>query len=95
MNSVRRRLIARLGRFLETVGARLFRADDRTAVEHGWQITASRGGLSRLYRDPRFDTIRACPKCSGDGVTDSEPCVPCDGTGRVIRVALCRQGELP
>jgi hypothetical protein len=95
MNGEGRGPFPRLGRFLETVGARLFAADDLAAIEHGWQVTASRGGLSRLYRDPRFDTARACPKCSGYGGTGSEPCVPCDGTGRVIRVASCRQGQLP
>ena len=44
-----------LARFLTAVGERLFAADDQTAAQHGWQITARQGGAGRSYRDPRFD----------------------------------------
>ena len=30
--------------------------------------------------------MRACPKCNGYGRTDSERCVPCDGTGRRLEL---------
>jgi hypothetical protein len=36
---------------------RLFRANDTEARWRGWQITRVRGGLGRVYRDPRFDTL--------------------------------------
>ncbi|HEY2443745.1 MAG TPA: hypothetical protein VGI31_11455 [Streptosporangiaceae bacterium] len=65
----------------EAAGRRWFAADDRAAIGHGWQITARRGGLARSYRDPRFDSLLACPRCSGG--RGQEPCDLCDGTGRV------------
>jgi DnaJ-class molecular chaperone len=65
------------------VGDRLFRFDDQLAIERNWQITKRHGGLSRSYRDPRFDTLHACFQCGGSGRTDREWCAACDGTGRV------------
>jgi hypothetical protein len=68
---------------------RLFAADDARARERGWQITVQRGGLSRSYRDPRFDLLMACAECRGAGVgAEDRPCRVCPGTGRL---ALERQ----
>jgi hypothetical protein len=72
-----------LRRLIEAAGDRLFRTDDRTAIKNNWQITKRHGGLSRSYRDPRFDMLRACMRCDGSGGTRREPCGPCGGTGRV------------
>jgi hypothetical protein len=44
-------------RLLRTLGGKIFQADDRYARDRGWQITSSRSGLSRTYRDPRFDSL--------------------------------------
>jgi hypothetical protein len=52
------RVTGRLARLIKTVGDRLFRDADTRASQHGWQITARRGGLARTYRDPRFDRFR-------------------------------------
>jgi DnaJ-class molecular chaperone len=65
------------------VGARIFLVDDALAHAHGWQVTAGRSGLSRSYRDPRFDLLARCPDCSGYGVTDGKSCHRCAATGRI------------
>jgi len=83
-----------LSKVIEAVGNRVFRTDDQWAIEHNWQITRRHGGLSRSYRDPRFDTLRACPRCGGSGGIPDEPCATCDGTGRVRRVASYPEGQL-
>lgn len=36
---------------------RLFRHQDALARQHGWTIEPRHGGLSRRYRDPRFDSL--------------------------------------
>jgi hypothetical protein len=66
------------------LGDRLFTWNDTEAYWRGWQITKVHGGLGRRYRDPRFDTLTACPQCQGGGTTTKDtPCAPCLGTGRV------------
>ena len=65
------------------LGDRLFAMNDTEAYWRDWQITKTRGGLGRRYRDPQFDTLAECPKCCGAGVTANLPCLPCLGTGRV------------
>jgi hypothetical protein len=82
-----------LARLIEAAGEGLFAVPDRVAVQHGWRITAHHGGLGRCYRDPRFDTLDACRRCHGSGETDSEPCVPCGGSGRVTRVRSRQNGQ--
>jgi hypothetical protein len=82
-NKARSRITRWLGNLAAAVGSRLFAAGDTSAVQHGWQITVRRGGLSRSYRDPRFGTLRACPRCQGGGWADGAPCAPCRGMGRV------------
>src|SRR5579862_8445892 len=76
-----------LSRLLDAVGGWLYWADDRNAIQYGWQITSRHGGLSRSCRDPRFDTLHACCRCNGSGGRDDAPCAPCGGTGRVTRAA--------
>ena len=64
-------------------GDRWFSMSDNEAYWRGWQITKTRAGLGRCYRDPRFDTLAACARCGGAGVYADAPCRPCLGTGRV------------
>jgi hypothetical protein len=47
------------------IGTRLFLEADEEAYWRGWQVTASRSGLSRTYRDPRFDARGAPPEPDG------------------------------
>ena len=81
-NKVRNHLVRWGRRRLEAAGNRLFATDDLTALERGWQIIPQRCGLSRQYRDPRFDSLISCPDCNGSGATDGWPCPGCRGTGR-------------
>jgi hypothetical protein len=60
-NKVRNRLVRWLLNRLEAAGNRLFAADDQRAAARGWQITPGSHGLSRRYRDPRFDMLTAAP----------------------------------
>jgi hypothetical protein len=62
---------------------RWFAMTDTEAYWRGWQITKTRGGLGRRYRDTRFDTLAACLRCAGAGVWADAPCGPCLGTGRI------------
>ena len=76
-------LLSWLAAIPRRLGDRLFLMNDNEAYWQGWQITKTRGGLARRYRDPRFDTLAECPRCRGAGVTADLACVPCLGTGRV------------
>ena len=66
-HKVRTRLVRWLRKQAEKAGQRLFARDDLIAIEHGWQITIRCGGFGRQYRDPRFDSLRSCPRCAGSG----------------------------
>ena len=46
---------------LHAIGDRLHRDNDQWARQHGWQVTARHGGMSRSYRDPRFDQLMDNP----------------------------------
>ena len=73
-----------LAAWIRTAGDRLFRDEDARALRNGWQVQVRHGGLSRTYRDPRFDSLRGCPACFGTGTGQGRrPCDRCSGTGRV------------
>lgn len=85
-------------RALSTIGGKIFGRDDRRARHRGWQITVRHGGLSRTYRDPRFDYLFSCPACGGRGHNpDRATCSSCDGSGRTVldraETAQPRQGQ--
>lgn len=67
----------------ELIGTWLFSGDDGRAAGRGWQVLTGGGGLSRRYRDPRFDSLRACGRCAGRGTLAGLPCTACAGTGRI------------
>lgn len=54
-------LIGQIGR----IGFHVYRSDDARAAASGWEITPGRLGLSRTYRDPRFDVVGRRHRCSG------------------------------
>ena len=91
-DKARTRLIRWLRKRAETAGQRLFACDDLRAIHNGWQITTRCGGLGRQYRDPRFDTLRSCPRCAGRGTAGGEPCGACAATGR-ITIPTSRTGR--
>jgi hypothetical protein len=64
-------------------GDRWFAMSDNEAYWRGWEITKTRGGLGRVYRDPRFGTLATCARCAGAGVRAAAVCGPCQGTGRI------------
>jgi hypothetical protein len=41
-----------------TITDRIFAEPDEQARRHGWSIEIRYGGMSRRYRDPRFDSLR-------------------------------------
>jgi hypothetical protein len=80
-------LLGRPRATLAAIAERAFTATDADADarQHGWQVTSTQGGLGRRYRDPRFDTLAACPDCCGRRVqSPANPCQICSGTGRVV-----------
>jgi hypothetical protein len=50
---------------------RLFHNLDEQARQHGWNMETGPFGLSRSYRDPRFDALRAQPDLSPAGADDT------------------------
>ena len=78
-----RRCTGRLARHLRALGDRLFFEDDAQALRHGWQIQSRHAGLSRIYRDPRFDQLAECPDCHGRGSRAGFRCTHCSATGRI------------
>lgn len=78
------RATGRLARVIRAFSDQLFQADDVRARQYGWQITTRRAGLTRTYRDPRFDRLQGCPACRGTGTSpDDRACDRCAGTGRI------------
>lgn len=78
------RATGRLAHLIRTFSDQLFQADDARASQCGWQITTRHAGLTRTYRDPRFDRLRSCPACRGTGTgPDDRACAGCAGTGRI------------
>lgn len=66
----------------------LFAADeDARATARGWEVRRGARG-TRVYRDPRWNTVHACASCGGHGLTltDGAACPACAGTG-VVRSA--------
>jgi uncharacterized protein YbaR (Trm112 family) len=83
--NLRKTLRDLLLRVLSAIGNIIFRADDHRARERGWQIIPRHRGLSRTYRDPRFDHLVACPACKGRGCNpDRTTCPDCRGSGRLV-----------
>jgi hypothetical protein len=64
---VGRVLLSWLAAIPRRLGDGLFTMNDVEACWHDWQITKTRGGLARRYRDPRFGTLAECSKCRGAG----------------------------
>jgi hypothetical protein len=65
---------------LQRLGDHLFRAGDARARGYGWEVTSRRRGLSRSYRDPRFDLLASHRYGTGPGGR-GEPVQP--GPGEV------------
>ena len=43
---------------LRAITNRLFQGPDERARQYGWTVEVKHGGMSRRYRDPRFDSLR-------------------------------------
>lgn len=61
---------------------RVFREPDIDAIARGWEVRRDRR-FHRTYRDPRWDSIIACPACGGSGACGARVCATCDGRGTV------------
>jgi len=70
---------------VRTVGDVVFRDADAEARRQGLEVTSSRWGLVRSYRDPRFDNVSRCSRCLGTGeaYATGRRCSACEGSGRV------------
>ena len=65
---------------MERAAAIMFARSDARARAAGWEVAgAGRWNTSRVYHDPRYDRLTACPSCAGHG------CPRCSHTGRIIR----------
>jgi len=72
-------------RVLNAIGSKIFQTGDCRVRGQGWQVIPRHGGLSRTYRDPRFDYLIPCQACNGRGyTTDGTSCFACDGSGRLV-----------
>lgn len=70
---------------LSATTQQIFAVPDAHADRHGWQVTATHGGLGRSYRDPRFDYLEPCKTCNGRGRNpQGTACAACHGTGRMV-----------
>jgi hypothetical protein len=82
--SVLRGLWRLLQRVTSAIGRKIFRSSDCQAHQNGWQMIPRHGGLSRTYRDPRFDYLAACTTCNGRGRNPhGATCPDCQGIGRI------------
>lgn len=78
--TLRTSLNTRISTVVTEFAAMLFRRSDSRAHARGWDVTVGgRWGSTRTYRDPRFDRLRQCAPCGGNG------CDRCGGTGRIVR----------
>jgi hypothetical protein len=77
--------LLRLKSRLLAIKQQVFAVSDAHARQHGWQITVTRGGFGRTYRDPRFDYLAPCTACDGGGCNPRDAtCSACHGTGRIV-----------
>jgi DnaJ-class molecular chaperone len=80
-SSILTRIFAATNRLGDVVFAR----SDARARDCGWEVGRSRSGLHRSYRDPRFDLLHHCVRCTGSGRNPhGSDCARCYGTGRVV-----------
>jgi hypothetical protein len=67
---------------IRALSDKLYGPDDACASHYGWQIITGRAGMSRTYRDPRFDRLGECLACRGTGTgADGRDCDGCAGMG--------------
>lgn len=52
----------RLARLLDAVDRFAFREPDLDALARGWEVRRD-ARFVRAYRDPRWDSVTACPSC--------------------------------
>lgn len=78
MNPVRCWLL----RLIETLDGWAFDELDARARAQGWQVVRP-APLTRVYRNPEFDTYVRCRACQGEGLTGRGTCHDCLGSGRV------------
>lgn len=69
-------------RHLRATEDKIFRAPDLDAASRGWQVRRDRP-FSRTYRDPRWDFVSACARCSGSGLVGVDECPDCEGDGTI------------
>lgn len=76
------RVAERIRRLCSALDDAIFEQSDLDANARGWEARRDRP-FTRTYRDPRWDSIAACPNCQGEGTFGAHPCGECDGRGTV------------
>jgi hypothetical protein len=66
-----------LAGILRRIGAKLFAVNDAEAYWRGWEITQLHGGLSRRYRDRRFETLKTQDPGHSSTLRPWDPQSPC------------------
>jgi hypothetical protein len=78
-------ILTRIFATTNRLGDALFARSDARARDRGWEVSRSRSGLHRSYRDPRFDLLHRCLRCNGGGLNPrGTDCARCYGTGRIV-----------
>ena len=69
-------------RHLTAIEDKIFQSPDFDAASRGWQVRRDRP-FSRTYRDPRWDYVSVCARCSGSGLVGVDECPDCEGDGTI------------
>jgi hypothetical protein len=84
-NVISARLAQRVANFCRWVGERLFAEPDADARSRGWEVSPRWGGLSRTYRDPRFNLRIPCSQCGGAvAIFPGGICTECEARARLL-----------
>ena len=76
------RVAERFSRLCSALDHAIFERPDLDAYVRGWEVRRDRP-FTRTYRDPRWNSVAACPTCDGVGMRGAHRCGECDGLGTV------------
>ena len=68
--------LTRLRALVNALTRALFEASDATAQQHGWQVSSTRHGFGRRYRDPKLTRSRYAMHAVAAALQPTEPMPP-------------------